>query len=157
MRLVVGEIVVAADGVGYGVEVVSVFNLHVDHAPVHARTHRDRHAQRRAYAFDRLHRHRVPHAHARAKVGVGDALRHDGLQQRTNHGVATRIPSGSHDRHSVVTPSLYVERPTQIGYLGVNIEAVHRANAQRQCGFGVSLDQARRGGQYGHVDSLELL
>jgi len=65
--------------------------------------------------------------------------------------------SGSHDRHNAVPFGLYVERPTQVGYLGMDIEAVHRANAQRQCGFGVSLDRTRGSSQYGHIDGLELL
>ena len=153
---VVDKVGVGLDGGCHGVEIMAFLNLHIDHAAMDARARGDGNGEGGIDARDSLDGYGMAHRHARAEVGVGDALGGDGLKEGAHDAVAAWIPTSGDDAHGASGLGTLVERAAELRDLGVDVETVHGVDAQGEDFLGIGFDTAGGRAEEGYINVAQL-
>lgn len=156
VRLVVDKVGVGLDGGCHSGKVMTFLQFDVDHAAMDAGAGGNGHGQGGLDTGDSLDGYGVAHGHTGTEVGVGDALGRQGLEQRADHAVAPRIPTGRNDAHGPGGTCRLAERTAQLRNLRVDVKTVDGVDAERKDFLGIPLDTARGGAEQGYVDTFQL-
>ena len=150
------EIIVRFNSVSDRLKIMPLLQFNIHHSAVHPRPPGNGHRERVFYPGHRLHGHGMPHAHPRPEVSIGNTFRGYRLEECTYHRIASRIPTGRYDRNRAVFFCRFIERCTQLQYLTVNIETIHRVYSQFQALFRERFHLPCRRAKNGHVHLLQL-
>ncbi len=108
------------------------------------------------HAFLRANADAVAHRHARAEVGVREALRGEALHEGAHDAVGARIPSGgNHGDGARLLVELH-EAFAVAANVGMDVERVDGVDAQRQNLLGILLARTGGRGEDGHLHVLQL-
>ena len=127
MRLVVCEIIVCQDSRFYGLEIRAFFEFDIHHAAMDARSQGDGHREGILHAGDGFRRYRMTHRPTRTEIGVGQSLGRKGLEDGTDHRIASRIPARGDDADGLIGHTYGIQCFAQVPYLPVNIETIDGA------------------------------
>ena len=155
--LVVGEIGVGLDFLGYLLQGSALLQFHIHHTAVYAFAHGDSHGQGIAHTFFRAHAHAMPHGAAGAEVGVGQSLRRKALHQGAHHTVGAWIPTGGYHAHGTALLGSLVQGAAEVHDEAMDVETVHGVDAKLQAFKGMLFNRAGGGGKDGNVHLVQLL
>lgn len=128
--LIACEIRVGLDSGSDLIEIVTIQKFNIDHASVDTGSDRDCHGQSVLDTLDCLDSDGMSHAASRSEIGIGQAFRSHCLQESTDDGIGSRVPSSGKDGSDVILLCHGIEVGIHLIDARMNIEAIDGADAE---------------------------
>ena len=125
MSFIMFKVVILQDGTFYCLEIITIFQFDVNISSVDTGSKRNGHGQSITNALFALCRYRVTHAHARAKVCVGNTIWSTRFQKGTNYRVRSRIPAGRDNSNCTGCFCFFIQFTVQVPDLCMDIKTVY--------------------------------
>ena len=125
MSFIMFKVVILQDGTFYCLEIITIFQFDVNISSVDTGSKRNGHGQSITNALFALCCYRVTHAHARAKVCIGNTIWSTCFQKGTNYRVRSRIPAGRDNSNCTGCFCFFIQFTVQVPDLCMDIKTVY--------------------------------